>query len=324
MTAGLVRACALALAALVAGCGPYVQEIGPDIVAPRLLPDALITPDGSVLPMRRWQPDPDIWPEPSAVVIALHGYNDYSFSFELPATDWVEDGILTYAYDQRGFGATRDVGVWGGTDAMIADAQRAVALARETHPGVPIILMGESMGGAMAVAAAAEATDPKALPDGLVLVAPALWGRPILGGVATAITELMARLLPFLPLTSEGLGITPSDNYELLRQMAEDPLVLKEARTDSIFGLVGLMDRAYQDLPAIGVPMLVLYGDNEDVLPSASVDAAKARIVLCLEETGPACAPQFNDYPDGFHLLLRDLNRAPVIEDVAAWIAERG
>ena len=39
-----------------------------------------------------------------AVILALHGFNDYSNAFAMPARLWAERGIASYAYDQRGFG----------------------------------------------------------------------------------------------------------------------------------------------------------------------------------------------------------------------------
>src|SRR5262249_47536372 len=44
--------------------------------------------------------------EVRAVILALHGFNDYSHAFAMPGPLWAEQGIATYAYDQRGFGGT--------------------------------------------------------------------------------------------------------------------------------------------------------------------------------------------------------------------------
>ena len=50
-----------------------------------------------------------------AVILALHGFNDYSNAFEGPGEVWAGHGIATYAYDQRGFGAAPERGLWPGT-----------------------------------------------------------------------------------------------------------------------------------------------------------------------------------------------------------------
>src|SRR5437870_7543725 len=63
---------------------------------------AFIAADGARLPLRSWLPRGEV----KAVILALHGFGDYSNAFTLPGEFWAERGIATYAYDQRGFGGT--------------------------------------------------------------------------------------------------------------------------------------------------------------------------------------------------------------------------
>ncbi len=78
------------------------------------------------------------------------------------------------APDQRGFGGTADRGVWAGQQAMVDDAAELAARLRADNPGQRLILMGESMGGAVAMCLAARAP---ATADAYVLLSPAVWGR---------------------------------------------------------------------------------------------------------------------------------------------------
>ena len=91
---------------------------------------------------------------PRAVVLALHGFNDYSYAFDLPATYWAEHGVITYAYDQRGFGDSPTHGFWSGPEALVRDTNTITRLLRARHPNLPIYLLGESMGGAVLLASA--------------------------------------------------------------------------------------------------------------------------------------------------------------------------
>src|SRR5689334_11517525 len=120
-------------------------------VEPRLTDAAVIEDDGVALPLRRSLPKG----EPRAVILALHGFNDYSNAFAIPAPTFAAAGIATYAYDQRGFGEAPGTGRWAGETRMAADAVVAAHLLRQRYPGVPLYLMGESMGGAVAILAAA-------------------------------------------------------------------------------------------------------------------------------------------------------------------------
>src|SRR6266852_4390047 len=58
-----------------------------------LASDRFIAGDGVALPLRAWLPNG----KPSAIVLALHGLNDYSNAFALPAPGFLAQGIAVYA-----------------------------------------------------------------------------------------------------------------------------------------------------------------------------------------------------------------------------------
>ena len=302
---------ALLFMLLLGACAPRLQPPGMDSVAPQLLADRMIMNDGVALPLRQWQPVG----EPKAVILALHGFNDYSYSFDAPAQSWAESGIATFAYDQRGFGATPHRGLWAGEDRMIEDLRVASALLRARYPATPLYLLGESMGGSVVMAAAAS-TDPPAA-DGLILAAPAIWGRETQGPIQSGALWLAAHTVPWLELTGEGLNIHPSDNIAMLRRLARDPLVIKETRIDAIYGLVNLMDLAYDAAPRLRGRALVLYGSREDIMPGRAVVATLRRL-----PADAARRARIALYPKGYHMLLRDLDADTVRDDIVAWIAD--
>ena len=105
--------------------------------------------------------------EPWAVIVGVHGMNDYSNAFHTAAPWWAEQGITTIAYDQRGFGRSPGRGVWAGDDLMVEDLRTVAALARAKYPRALIVVAGESLGGAITAEAFASARPPSA--DRLVL-----------------------------------------------------------------------------------------------------------------------------------------------------------
>ncbi len=312
-----------------AACAPRLQQIGPPVAAPSLTADAIVTADGVALPLRVWHPlDRDGDGRPVAVILALHGFNDYSRAFESPALAWSRRGIATYAYDQRGFGATPQRGLWPGDQALIDDLRAAADLVAARHPGVPLYILGESMGGAVAAVAAASADPPACA--GIILAAPAVWGRATQGPLQSGLLWLAAHSLPWLKLTGEGLNILPSDNLAMLRALGRDPLVIKETRVDTIYGLVGLMDRAWAAAPALAGPALLLYGAREQVIPEGAALAWLRRLPADPGAAAggaaggaPGTAPRVALYPRGYHMLLRDLAAGIVLADIAGWIADR-
>ncbi|MFP4002675.1 MAG: lysophospholipase [Alphaproteobacteria bacterium] len=298
--------------ALAAACAPRVQELGPAAfkggVKPRITESGFITPDGRTLGLTVWKA-----PEPRAIIVALHGMNDYARAFALPAAWWAEHaGITTYAYDQRGFGRSPGRGIWPGHELLKADLDLFIQLVRIRHPGLPVYVLGDSMGGAVAIATAAQYR-PEV--EGMILVAPALWGWSTLPFGHRALLWLSAHLFPGMEVTGSGLDILPSDNIEELRRMSKDPLVIKGTRTDAVYGIVELMEHAYKSVPEVGLPGLLAYGEKDQIIPKKPVQHAITRF----------CAPlKVAIYPDGYHLLLRDLQAETVWRDVAAWIGNGG
>ena len=297
------------LTAMLAACGPHLEPVGPPIAAPTLLDDALVAADGYRLPLRRWLPDG----ETKVVVLGLHGFGDYSKAFEKAALIWREKGVATYAYDQRGFGATATARRWAGVDAMLDDLAMAQTLVRQRHPNVKFVLMGESMGSALVMAALAQGRVPP--PDATVLLGPAARGRETLGAIGRNGLSAIAFAIPWWPVSTVGMNYNPSDNIAMLRELSRDPLVIKSPRVDLVWGLVNAMDGALEAAPKLKGPMLIAYGARERVVPPSIMRTLVKRI-----PADPSI--RFAVYDEGYHLLLRDLQAGRVQEDVLSWMLD--
>jgi acylglycerol lipase len=325
---GLCWAWTFCLLLMPSGCAPTADEdarrggIGTPRAAfePKPIPHftgpSFVAADGQLLPLRSWLPKGVV----TAVLLALHGFNDYSHSFESAGEVWAEHGIATYAFDQRGFGAAPERGLWPGRAALAADATTAAEILRRRYPGTPLYLLGESMGGAVAVVAMThESGTPVPDVDGIILAAPAVWGRSTMDLLPRLALWAGARLMPELTLTGRGLKITASDNIEMLRALSRDPLVIKSTRVDTIYGLVDLMDAALDAAPLLDIPMLVMYGGRDEIVPKTPI----RRFVGSLP---PECRrrARLAWYEKGYHMLFRDLEGPMVIADVASWVRAPG
>jgi acylglycerol lipase len=275
----------------------------------RLTPESVIMSDGYVLPMKTWPSTV----EPTAVVFAMHGFNDYSNAFDAVAHTFAENLITTYAIDQRGFGATEQHGVWAGLAIMRSDLVATVNLLCEKHSGRPLFLLGESMGGAVILTAVRQLEETCI--QGVILSAPAVWGWQTMPWWQTVPLRLLAHTMPELTVTGDGLDIHPSDNDEMLRALGRDPLIIKKTRIDAIYGLTDLMEAALVNSGALRLPALILYGEHDEIIPTIPFcemfdnlpgrAASRWRLVL---------------YPNGYHMLSRDLQGEVVIRDMVTWI----
>lgn len=272
--------------------------------------------DGEILPLRSW---PARDGKPRAVILGLHGFGDYSNAFDMPGKRWAEAGITTYAYDQRGFGDGPNRGRWPATEALVGDVRTALKLIAARHPGVPLYLMGESMGGAVALTMLGERARNagEAMPlAGAILIGPAVRSRDTVGAVARAGAWFFAHVLPWLPTGPTSIDFQPSDNKAMLRKYASDPKVLRQHRLDMGWGLLDLMDQAKAATPLIDVPYLLLYGAKDRLVPEGPMRAAIGQMPVRPDS-------RIAVYPRGYHMLLRDLDAAKPQGDVLAWIADK-
>jgi acylglycerol lipase len=298
---------ALLLTLVLAGCATHLAPPGPPVEAARNAADAFVMPDGMRLPYRVWLPDG----RPRAVMLALHGMNDSRDAWEIPAPDFAAAGIAVFSPDQRGFGDTAVRGYWPGTQALVDDAAHMAALLRARYPHARLILLGESMGAAELMCLA---TGPDA-PHGAtyVLVSPAVWSRSVMNPFERGGLWLMSHLLPGFTVTGQVAHIQASDNHPALIRLSRDPLTIHDTRFDTIDGLVNLMDAAASAAPRFTAPSLFLYGGKDELIPPD----AMARVWRALPP-GPVRA----FYPDGYHLLLRDLERGVPIGDIISWLLD--
>lgn len=300
------RLCFMAVAGLLTACAPQ-QQIYKPAADPGvgIGPDTMLAADGTMLPLRSWRPAG----KPKAVIVTLHGFNDYSHAFENTGEFFEKHGIAVFAYDQRGFGGARYTGIWANQKNLASDLAQCVREVSRHYPGVPVYLLGESMGGAVAIDAVVDPGFPKV--QGIILSAPALWGAETMNPVFRTTLWTAAHTVPSYQLTGSDLKILASNNIPMLMRLAYDPMIIKRTRVDAIYGMVQLMDSAYAKVPEVKTPILLIYGGKDQVIPRAPVERASKRFTAPL---------RLIYYPDGFHMLMRDIQGEVVMGDILSWI----
>jgi alpha-beta hydrolase superfamily lysophospholipase len=303
--------------ALLAACAPAAQterKPGPDFTGARLEPGRLIAHDGTRLAL-------NVWPaasgaEPWAVVVGLHGMNDYAQAFCLSAPIWAEAGVTTYAFDQRGFGRSPNRGVWGGTELMMEDLRTACALVRARHPNAVLSVVGESMGGAVAISAFASERPPQA--DRLILSSAAVWGwdaQPWLYKSSLWVGAHTFGAWAANPPRMFVRDIVACDNIPYLRKLRQDRHMIGATRIDTVYGLVGLMQRAAVGVKAIKrpPPVFYAYGMNDTVIREEPTLVAVRQL-----QPGDRSA----HYARGYHMLTRDLQGPVVSRDMLSFMQD--
>jgi len=315
MTAGIINATCysrfyLLLLVCLAGCAPQFTAPHAEQSSASITEKSFISFDGARLPMRRWLPTG----KAEAIVIALHGFNDYSLFIDNAAHFFAHHGMAVYAYDQRGFGQSPNRGRWPGKDAFAQDVQAFIKIIHARFPHTPLFLLGHSMGAAVALHTLAS---KQVKVDGIILVAPAITGWRTMPWWQRWGLKLAAYAMPWQTFTGQSLHIVASDNRDMLIALGRDPLVIKKTRVDTIYGLVDLMDAAWRATEKLRTPTLILYGERDQIIPEAVIPEAFGR------SAGRNKSIRLQLYKNGYHMLLRDLQAEVVWRDIMVWIRNR-
>jgi pimeloyl-ACP methyl ester carboxylesterase len=110
--------------------------------------------------------------KPRFAMLCIHGLGLYSRAYADFGKRMSRHGAAVYAIDVRGFGAWMKAEGKSEVDfdACLEDVRVTLQAIHRAHPGLPVFLLGESMGGAIALRAASMYPD---LMDGLISAVPA-------------------------------------------------------------------------------------------------------------------------------------------------------
>jgi acylglycerol lipase len=263
----------------------------------------LVMADGFRLPAVTWEPAGT----PLATVIALHGFGDFRLAFGEVGPALARRGLLVHAYDQRGFGDTDGRGRWHGWRRLVRDLKAVIGLLAPTD-GTRLFLLGESMGGGVALVATARFR-PEAV-HGLILVEPAVRRGArlrLIWDVAFGTLALVAPGYSRRLTRGTHAAFTPAARQRL----THDPRIVRVIRADAYKGLLSLSDAASASARRLRLPTLLLYGRADGIIPLRLLERAARDlhpVVTALR------------YPEAPHLVLQTRGFGAALADVCAWI----
>lgn len=249
---------------------------------------------------------------PRAVLINIHGLGDHSGLYPTLVDHFTGRGITLHAMDLRGNGRS------GGQRAFVErweeyreDLARFVTLVRAEEPGQPLFLLGNSLGGLIVLDYALHH------PDGLrgVIAASPPLGRLSVPATLLALGRVLSRVWPRFSLRT-GMDLSG---------LARDPAVVQTVLADPLFHRVGTarlstevvaaIGRVRTAAPAFPLPLLVLHGSADRMVPPEGSREFVARVGHPDRE--------LREYAGAFHVLFADLDHGRVLTDVERWIEAR-
>lgn len=246
--------------------------------------------------------------EPEAIVLIAHGGAEHGGRYAWTAGQLTARGYAVYAIDHRGHGRSAGPRAYvDRVDNAVTDLHTLSDLARDRHPGLPLVLLGHSMGGLIALSFALRYQDEL---TGLVLSAPlaVLEANP----AARVAVRALSAVAPRLPIYKID-GTTVSRDPEVVRAYDEDPLNHRGMLPARTVGEIAATVATFADrLPELTLPILTVYGSGDRL-----VDNAGSKLV---DERSTSRDSTLIAYDGLYHEVLNEPERDRVIADVAGWI----
>ena len=265
--------------------------------------------DGDNLAVQDWHLPEEV--RPRATVLVVHGLGEHGHRYDRFARTLNGWGFTVRSYDQYGHGDSGGVrGALPQSARFIDDLADIVESTRSRQPGVPLVLLGHSMGGLVAASFVARGVAPV---DALVLSSPALATR------LTPVQKLLMAIVPRIaPNLAVGNGLDPA-------YLSHDPAVVAAYRADTRVHdrITGRLAAFFQEegervrgaAPQWTVPTLLLYaGDDRMVDPAGSREFA---------ERAPQSLVTARCFPDLWHEIFNERDSEPVYAALRQWLDAR-
>lgn len=262
---------------------------------------------GLRIAMRSWRPEGVV----RCIMLLIHGFNSHSGYFAWAAEQFAANGFAAYALDHRGRGKSEGERFYVEQFSdWLGDVDKLAAIARSENPGVPVYMLGHSVGGVIASSYVFQHQQEIA---GLICESFAFdVGLPHLVQLAL---EGASHVVPHLPVYSLKNEIFSRDP-KVVAEMNNDPLIANEKQpAETASEVLKAAARLKENMPNFNVPVFIIHGtDDKATRPEGSryfydnVGSEDKTLKL---------------YEDGYHDLLNDLDKEIVMADILAWVNER-
>lgn len=256
-----------------------------------------------------------------AALLLVHGFGEHHGRYARQIAHLTEAGVAVFAFDLPGHGRSSGRRAVVDVNALVGAVHtallRVAGYARER--GIPVGLMGHSMGGLLAAATAVRV--PGAV-DGMFLSSPALLVGAGYPEWYKNLGDLLAAVAPWAPASSlDPKGISRIEEY--VEDYSGDPLVHHKpvpALTAATMLSAGETTRAQAG--TISIPTRIIHGTEDSLADIAGSRKFAALSAAARERAGLTPAVTLTEFPGAFHEIFNDLDADAAYVQLDEWLDE--
>lgn len=278
-----------------------------------------VSDDGKTMPWQSWEVP--VGESPRGVVIAVHGLSGAKSDFWFLGQELPKRGYTVYAYDLRGQGndpVVEERGDISGEKVWRRDLATFHSLVKRRHPKTPVFWYGESLGSLIALHTAADLLGNRSDPAAIILASPVAGLRQTIGGFQRFLLETAAKLSPRSRYTLGELAGVDEKKIQVTShsthggQMAVTPHHISAFSLRLLTTVGGMLDENAEAARRLKMPVLFVASPN-DVMSSADQIQSLFAKVRSRDK-------KLLWYSRSYHLLLHDVQRQEVVNDVVKWL----
>ncbi len=284
--------------------------------------DDWVSFDGKTMAWKSWSVPAGV--RRRGVVIAVHGLSGAKSDFWYLGEMLSKRGYAVYAYDLRGQGNDPVAAERGDIPrGRVWDRDLATfhSLVKRRNPGAPVFWYGESLGGLIALHTAANCLGNRHDPDGIILASPVAGLRVAVSGFQRFLMETAAKLTPRARYTLGELAGVDEAKIQVTsqtthgHQMAVTPHHISAFSLRLLTTIGAMLDESSNAAHRLKMPVLFVASPNDALSSADQIQSLFAEV--------RSRDKQLRWYAKSYHLLLHDLQREEVVDDVAEWLGRQ-
>lgn len=262
--------------------------------------------DGATIFHQAWVPDD----EPKAVVLLVHGLAEHSGRYGHVARALVDAGYAVHALDHRGHGKSSGKRAFVKRyDEFLRDLHQFRTMVEREHGGLPLVVLGHSMGGNIAMEYVLGNQDGIAA---LVLSGPALKVGDDFSPVQLKLFKVISKVAPGLRprgLSADAISRDPA----VVAAYRSDPLVFTGKITAGLgAAVIGAMEGFPGRYEQLRLPILVLHGTDDQL-----ADVAGSRELEAKATNADLTAHYYEGW---YHEVFSEPEHDRVLADLTSWL----